>query len=74
MTCANCPHSARGCNGPCPCTLDGYDIRYHWRVQWCPAGKFGTTAEPEGVAVEKALQVQGFVPSRDFNAGGCDCA
>lgn len=48
LTCARCQHSARGCRGPCPCTLTGKDVTTHKRLQFCPVGHFGSATPPPG--------------------------
>jgi hypothetical protein len=34
--CHRCPFSAKGCAGPCPCTIDGRDIIDHANAGNCP--------------------------------------
>ena len=46
MTCQGCDKSCRQAKGVCPCSIDGHDILDHWRLNWCPAGRFGTTTTP----------------------------
>ena len=38
--CHRCPHRQRTCAGPCPCTVDGIDIRIHAQKGDCPKGYF----------------------------------
>ena len=40
-TCQTCPRRAKGCNGPCACTIDGRDIIEHARANYCPERKYG---------------------------------
>jgi hypothetical protein len=40
ILCARCPHSQRGCQGPCACTVDGRDILEHAAEGYCPLGRY----------------------------------
>jgi hypothetical protein len=49
VTCAACTFRARGCAGPCPCTVDGVDSMLHAAAGVCvhPDGpRYGTAERP----------------------------
>jgi hypothetical protein len=80
MSCPTCPHSARGCAGPCACLIDGKDISVHKAVGYCPDGRFGTAEKPAGwdeMPVRPPLPVVPLTDEqieeerRRLAAGGC---
>lgn len=74
--CRQCNMSPPRCGGHCPCKVDHREILDHAKANYCPLGKFGTTAKPDGWVAGLPIQEisDDFDPEQErrrLQQGGC---